>query len=65
MEDRRFTEVDLRRMLVSARAHRSDIVERRWVIEARHRRRPWEIIVEPDKELNLLVIITAYQVEGE
>jgi hypothetical protein len=34
------------------------------VIETRHKKRPWEVIVEPDIELGLLVVITAYPVEA-
>jgi len=63
MADRRFTELDLRRMLGKAVSFRRDIVEGRWTIETRHRRRPWEIIVEPDPEEQLLIVITAYPVE--
>jgi hypothetical protein len=37
MDDRRFTEIDLRRMLERASRHREDVVDGRWVIEARHR----------------------------
>jgi hypothetical protein len=48
MEDRRFTEVDVRRMLQRATGHRRDVVNGRWVIETRHGRRAWEVIVEPD-----------------
>jgi hypothetical protein len=60
MADRRFTEVDLRRMLEYATKYRQDVVEGRWVILSRHHRRRWEIIVEPDVDAGLLVIITAY-----
>ena len=63
MEDRAFTEVELRRMLEHAGGHRPDIVEGRFVIEARHAGQPWEVIVEPDEMLHLLVVITAYPVE--
>jgi len=63
MADRRFTELDLRRMLDKATSFRRDIVEGRWVIRTRHRRRPWEIIVEPDSAEKLLVVITAYPLE--
>jgi hypothetical protein len=63
MEDRDFTEVDLRDMLQRATVFRPDVVTGRFVIEARHRRRRWEIIVEPDDEERLLVAITAYTVE--
>ena len=50
MTDRRFTEIDLRRMLERASGYREDVVEGRGVIETRHRGRPWEVIVEPDRE---------------
>jgi len=62
MEDRNFNEVDLREMLHRSKSYKKDIVEGRWVIEARHNRHPWEIIVEPDEFENLLVVITAYPV---
>jgi hypothetical protein len=62
MADRRFTEIDLRRMLERASGHRRNVVEGRWIIEARHRRRRWEVIVEPDRDRRLLVVITAYPV---
>ena len=62
MGDRRFTEIDLRRMLERATARRPDVVEGRWVIETRHGRRAWEVIVEPDWERQLLVVVTAYPV---
>lgn len=59
MEDRRFTEVDLRAML-DARSYRRDLVEGRWIIVSRHSRRTWEVIIEPDVGAKLLVIVTAY-----
>jgi hypothetical protein len=65
MVDRRFTELDLRRMLDRATGIRRDIVKGRWVIRTRHRGRPWEVIVEPDPTENLLVVITAYPLEHE
>lgn len=63
MEDRGFTEVDLRRMLGRAVAFRADVVEARYVIETVHGGRPWEVIVEPDDVDRLVVVITAYRVE--
>lgn len=60
MEDRRFTEIDLRRMLEVATTYRADVVRGRWVIVTRHRRRHWEVVVEPDRVAQLLVVITAY-----
>jgi hypothetical protein len=63
MVDRRFTEVDLRKMLEVAQRYRKDVVENRWVAMTRHRRRPWEIVVEPDGGARLLVVVTAYPIE--
>lgn len=59
---RRFTEIDLRRTLQQAAGYREDVVEGRWVIETRHRGKAWEVIVEPDQERRLLVVVTAYPV---
>jgi len=63
MVDRDFTEVDLRAMLENAEAYRLDVVEGRWIIETRHRRNPWHVIVEPDPSESLLVVVTAYCVD--
>ena len=57
-----FTELDLRRMLERASGYREDVVEGRWIIETRHRGRAWDAIVEPDRERQLLVVVTAYPV---
>jgi hypothetical protein len=62
MEDRGFNELDLRSMLENARACRPDIVGGRWVIETRHNRRAWEVIVEPETEIEILVVVTAYPI---
>jgi hypothetical protein len=62
MEDRGFSEVDLRAMLEHASGYHEDVVEGRFVIEARHQRRRWEVIVEPDLAAKLLVVVTAYPV---
>jgi hypothetical protein len=63
MADRGFNEVDLRRMLSAASDFRVDAVPYRWVIETRHRRRQWEVVVEPDADVQLLVVVTAYPVD--
>jgi hypothetical protein len=64
MEDRGFTEVDLRVMLEAASGYRVDVVDNRFVIETRHRGDAWEVIVEPDYVDSLLVVITAYKVDA-
>jgi len=63
MEDRDFTEVELREMLERSRGFHEDVVADRFVIETRHRGREWEVIVEPDAEAALLVVITAYMID--
>ena len=63
MEDRAFNEIDLRHMLEHAAGHRADILEGRFVIDARHVGSSWEVIVEPDETRQLLVVITAYPVD--
>lgn len=50
-------------MLERAQSFRPDIVEGRFVVQTRHRSRDWEVIVEPDEDDELLVIVTAYPVE--
>ena len=65
MVDRRFNEVDVRGMLERATTYRRDIVADRWVIATRFRRSAWEVIVEPDVELELLVVITAYSLSED
>jgi hypothetical protein len=62
MEDRDFGEVDLRSMLEHAHAYRLDVAEGRFVIETRHNRVSWEVIVEPDEMDHLLVVVTAYPI---
>ena len=65
MEDRRFTEVDLRTMLDRATSYHADVVAGRWVVITRLRRRWWEVIVEPDRSAKVLVAVTAYPIEGK
>jgi hypothetical protein len=60
MEDRHFTEVDLREMFGQAITVRTDVVEGRFVIVTRHQGQLWEVIVEPDADDLLLVVVTAY-----
>lgn len=62
MEQRGFSEPDLRSMLQQARGYSPSVVEGRFMIETRHRDRPWIVIVEPDPDQRRLVIVTAYEV---
>ncbi len=63
MPVRRFNEADLRLMIESATGIREDIVEGRWVVLTEHDGRAWEIIVEPDGGMELLIVVTAYPLE--
>ena len=60
MEKRHFTEIDLRRMMEKASGYHRGIVEGRWVLETRHDRQKWEVIVEPNQEKEVLEVVTAY-----
>jgi hypothetical protein len=62
MVDRDFTEIDSRVMYDRAKNYRRDYVPGRWVVETKHRRQKWEIVVEPDFDEKKVVIITAYKV---
>ena len=63
MDDRGFSEMDLRLIMEEARGYRQDVEPRRWVLETAHDSRLWEVIVEPDGEDRLLVVMTAYPLD--
>ncbi len=66
MGDRGFTDIDLRAMLAHASGYAPhELFEGRWVINTKHRRAPWKVIVEPDRDRRLLVVVTAYPVRGD
>ncbi len=60
MEQRDFTEIDLRTMMHRATGYRPDVEPGRWVIETRQGNRGWEGGVEPDNEERRLGVVTAY-----
>jgi hypothetical protein len=62
MEARDFSELDLRAMLEDADSFRPDVEEGRFVVDTKHRRLRWEVVVEPDEIEHLLVVVTAYRV---
>lgn len=63
MVDRGFTEVDLRSMIECAVGLHEVSATERWAIETEHNGRHWEVIVEPDEAVQLLVVVTAYPVD--
>ena len=64
MEQRGVTEVDVRAMLERATRYEPSVVEGRFMIHAIHQQRPWIVIVEPDAEAKLQVVVTVYEVSG-
>ena len=46
MEDRGFSEVELWAMLHDAVGYRLDVIDGRWIIDARLRGRSWEVVVD-------------------
>jgi len=64
MVDRCFCEVDLRHMMSVAVGTREDHEPGRWVVQTSHDAQPWEVIVEPDADDQMLVVITAYPMES-
>ena len=64
MEARLCTEVDVRRMMENAIDYYRSRREGRWVIETRFRQAPWKVIVEPDPDREVLVVVTVYLVDA-
>ncbi len=61
MRDRGFNEADLRTMLEDAEGLREDHEPGRYVVETRHGGKPWHVIVEPQVEDQVLLVVTAYK----
>jgi hypothetical protein len=62
MEQRGVTEVDVRAMLGRATGFEPSVVEGRFMIHVKKNDRPWIVIVEPDSDASLLVVVTVYEV---
>jgi hypothetical protein len=65
MEQRGVTEVEVRAMLEKAAAFDPSVVEGRFMVHARHLEKPWTVIVEPDPEAKLLVVVTVFEVSND
>lgn len=59
MTDRRFNEVELRTMLADAKDY-AEQSDGRSIVFTQMEGRDWEIVVEPDYEDHVLLVITAY-----
>jgi hypothetical protein len=62
MEQRGVTEVDVRAMLERATGLEPSVVEGRFMVYVTNNTRSWVVIVEPDADASLLVVVTAYEV---
>lgn len=49
-------------MLERADRFEPSVVDGRFVIGVEHNRRAWKVIVEPDTDTRLLVVVTCYEV---
>jgi hypothetical protein len=63
MLQRNFNEIDLRSMIFNAQKIKNDIIDGRYVLETKLFNQKWEVIVEPDIQDEVLVVITAYKPE--
>ena len=62
LEQRGVTEVEVRAMLEIAAGFEASVVEGRFMIHTRRGQGAWVVIVEPDAEARLLVVVTVYEV---
>ncbi len=62
MSDRGFNETDLRAMLERATDYRENHEPARFAISTTHAGHEWEVIVEPEFETQLLIVVTAYRI---
>ena len=62
MEQRSVTEVEVRAMLERATGFEASVVGSRFMIQTRLDQSPLMVIVEPDAEARLLVVVTVYEV---
>jgi hypothetical protein len=60
MEERGFSELELRTMLAGATALTPSRRAGRWRVRTRHARRSWVVVVEPDSIDQILYVVTAF-----
>jgi hypothetical protein len=56
------TEVEVRAILERATGFEPSVVEGRFMIHSRRGQSLWVVIVEPDAEARLLIVVTVYEV---
>ena len=60
MEERGFSEADVRSMLEEATALRQSRRAGRWLVRTRLAGRSWIVVVEPDLDEEIVLVVTAY-----
>ena len=60
MEERDFTELEVRRMLDAASSMRPTRAPGRFVVSSRRRGTPWFVVLEPDFADRLVYVVTAF-----
>ena len=60
MEERQFSEVELRRMLAEATRISDARRPGRFFVACRHQTVPWTVVLEPDPLSQLLFVVTAF-----
>lgn len=61
MDQRGITELDVRVMLQRANGYSPSVVPGRYMIGTTHGGQQWTVIVEPDADERVLVVVTAYE----
>ena len=62
MAQRGVTEVEVRAMLERATGFEASVVEARFLVHTQRGQGNWVVIVEPDGQAKLLVVVTVYEV---
>ena len=62
MEERGLAEVELRALLQDATLLVPDVLPDRWVATGRRGTETWEVVLEPDSDDRVVVVVTAYRV---
>ena len=63
MAERRLSELDVREMLEDARQLHRSTEPGRWGVYARFRRRTWEVILEPELEVQVTTVVTVFELD--
>lgn len=65
MEERGFSEVELRSMLEAAKELVPSKRPGRWLVRTRHASQAWVVVLEPDAEDGIVMVVTAYPSTAE